>query len=72
MKFPRYFKHLNSSDALYVRHDDEESSATVVTTNGAERLPNVSSWPLSMSLFALHLGLAVEITQEEAFALDPK
>lgn len=74
MKFPRYFQHTNQpdSDALYVRHDDEHSDATVVTITGSERPPNMTPWPLCNTEFALALGLAKELTREEAENLEPK
>lgn len=69
-QFPRYFKSVDppGSDMIYIRHDDETSDGVVVTMTG-ERQPNSVPWPLWHTLGAVQVGIAEEITQEEAEAL---
>lgn len=53
---------------VYIRHDSEHGDGVVMTPTG-ERPPNSVPWPLWHTLGAVQLGLAKEITREEAEAL---
>lgn len=63
--FPRFFKHLNSTNGAMIVRLDAEDEAVVITTEGLEREPTIPV-TLQMSLFAVELGCSVEIDFDEA------
>jgi hypothetical protein len=80
--YPRYFTHTDgfTSDALYVRFDRPDQICVVVTAKG-ERSPNLPEnaiavtalfgayFSLRFVLGMVQLGVAVEITREQAEAM---
>lgn len=70
--YPRFFVNTGrfTSDALYVRFDDPERDAVVVTATG-ERPPHHTPWLLVNCLLMVQVGKARELTADEARAIAP-